>query len=548
MATSIRICARAAVLLAAAVLAPTVAAAPADLDASFGTGGLVTADFAALPSETANAVAVAPEGKIVAAGYASGAMFNLNAFAVARFNPDGSPDPTFGSGGQVITDLGALENETAHAVVVQPDGKTVIAGSAVNRATGEVFALVRYNADGSRDAGFGVGGVVSTAFPIVVVGGARGVALQPDGKIVVAGSALIGGAQTFAVARYDGAGVLDPSFGSGGIATAPSFFYWEQAEARAVAMQPDGKIVVGGAAAGQFVLARFTPTGTLDATFGSGGIARPTGGSAWAVAVQRDGKIVEAGRDGSGFQFGVSRVNADGSNDVGFGVGGTATADFSTQGVQAAAEAVQIQANGKIVAAGMGSGSRLFFALARFGADGTLDPGFGTSGRVLTSFPAATGAWTHGLALQPNGAIVAAGSAYRAPDGSQVFALARYVGDPVTTTVTVDVRPWSLVNPIKVGSAGVVPVAVLSTAGFDATKVDPRTVCFGDADDAAQRDCTEESGAGHVQDVNEDGRRDLLLRYEVNETGIDPGDSTACLGGSTFSGTTIEGCDSIRTL
>ena len=111
-------------------------------------------------------------------------------------------------------------------------------------------------------------------------------------------------------------------------------------------------------------------------------------------------------------------------------------------------------------------------------------------------------------------------------------------------TVPVDIKPGGATNPIDLRSQGVIPVAVLSTASFDATTVDPKSVCFGDADNPAHRDCT---GRAHVEDVNGDGRRDLLFVFQTQETGIDPGDTQACLTGKTFTGVSIEGCDTIRT-
>jgi Tol biopolymer transport system component len=118
---------------------------------------------------------------------------------------------------------------------------------------------------------------------------------------------------------------------------------------------------------------------------------------------------------------------------------------------------------------------------------------------------------------------------------------------PSVTTILVDVKPGSTRNPINLRSHGLIPVAILTTDTFDATTVDPSTVCFGDADDPEQRDCTEAHSMGHIEDVNGDGRPDLLLHYETSETGIDPGDTQACLTGETFDGVEVEGCDAITT-
>jgi hypothetical protein len=115
----------------------------------------------------------------------------------------------------------------------------------------------------------------------------------------------------------------------------------------------------------------------------------------------------------------------------------------------------------------------------------------------------------------------------------------------LATTVEIDVKPGSGTNPINLSSRGTVPVAILSTSSFDARTVDPATVCFGDADTADQRDCTEAHGGGHIEDVNGDGRLDLLLHYETSQTGIDPGDTEACLTGETFDGSPIQGCNSV---
>lgn len=115
-----------------------------------------------------------------------------------------------------------------------------------------------------------------------------------------------------------------------------------------------------------------------------------------------------------------------------------------------------------------------------------------------------------------------------------------------TLAVSIDIRPGSDTNPINLTSNGVVPVAILSTASFDAIQVDASTICFGDAEDAAQRDCTEAHGKAHVSDVNGDGRQDLVLHFEIQQTGIDVGDTQACLTGKTISGQQFENCDTIQ--
>lgn len=114
--------------------------------------------------------------------------------------------------------------------------------------------------------------------------------------------------------------------------------------------------------------------------------------------------------------------------------------------------------------------------------------------------------------------------------------------------VGIDIKPGGEPNSIKLSNKGVIPVAILSTTTFDATTVDPATVCFGDAEDPSQRDCSEAHGTGHVEDVNGDLLPDLVLHYETGETGIDLGDTEACLTGETFGGQPVAGCDSVRPL
>jgi choice-of-anchor C domain-containing protein len=117
---------------------------------------------------------------------------------------------------------------------------------------------------------------------------------------------------------------------------------------------------------------------------------------------------------------------------------------------------------------------------------------------------------------------------------------------PSVTTVSIDIKPGSVKNPIHLSARGLIPVAILSTTSFDASSVDPNSVCFGDSQDVSQRDCDEAHRRGHHEDVNADGRLDLLLHFNVSETGIDPGDRTACLSATTFGGVAVEGCDTIK--
>ena len=237
--------------------------------------------------------------------------------------PAGVLDPTFDSDGKVTTAFGSATDQ-AHAVAIQSDGKIVAAGYIWNGSNYD-FALARYNTDGSLDASFGSGGKVTTAF-----GGATdqayAIAIQSDGKVLVVGSASNGSNDDFALARYNSDGSLDASFDSDGRVTTD--FGSAADVAYAVAIQSDGKIVVAGSASNgsndDFALARYNSDGSLDTSFGSGGKAMTAILSAtdyaFAVAIQHDGKIVAAGStsNGSNDDFAVARyqVASTSSQDI----------------------------------------------------------------------------------------------------------------------------------------------------------------------------------------------------------------------------------------
>ncbi len=337
------------------------------LDPSFSGDGKLTTNFAG--NEGAGAVAVQADGKLVVVGAGGD-------FALARYNPDGSLDTTFSGDGQQTTDFGALDG--ANGVAIQGDGKIVVAGRG---AFGGDFALARYNPNGTLDTTFSGDGKQTTAF--VTNDGANDVALQPNGKIVVVGFA--GGAGrpsfNFALARYNPNGSLDTSFSGDGRQTTD---FGGGEAANGVALQPNGKIVaVGGG--GTFTLARYNANGTLDTTFSGDG--KQTGGSltlANAVALQADGRIVAVGLGGGGgdaFASALARYNPDGSFDTTFSGDGQQTTDF---GGTDEANDVALQ-GAKIVVVGRG-GPGEDFTLARYNSNGTLDPSFSGDGKLTTDF------------------------------------------------------------------------------------------------------------------------------------------------------------------
>ncbi len=333
-------------------------------------------------------------------------------------------DTGFGVNGFAVT---AFEGGTAsaRAVVVQPDGRIVAAGSANTATTEADFALVRYNPDGSIDPAFGPGanGTVTTDFS-GSIDGAEDLKLQADGKIVVVGSAAAA-TTDFALVRYNPDGTLDEAFGSGGRVTTD--FGGGTDIAFAVDLQPDGKIVVagsGGSSLRGFALARYNADGSLDATFGAGGQV-VTGGLLFAkdVVLQADGKIVAIGAVFDSAtrtdNFALARYDAGGNLDPAFGAGGLVTTDFVHQGSEFfynsgndQASAVAIQPDGAIVVAGSSADiAGTYFAVARYNVDGSLDPSFGDAGKTIIAFGASTD-WdiASDAALQPDRKIVVVGT------------------------------------------------------------------------------------------------------------------------------------------
>jgi uncharacterized delta-60 repeat protein len=380
------------------------------VDTTFGTDGSVQLQLANALAvshvfqdgqdlSSVYAIAVQPDGKIIAAGSAkvgeNSADDDHQEFALARFNPDGSLDPSFGSGGIVHVQPNQ-PGARIYDIALQPDGKIIAAGFAqdntVNDGTIDLaFAVVRLNPDGAPDASFGNAGKVvaqlgrglgAASHPS---SGAYSVVIQPDGRIVLAGSATdMFGNDEFALARFNSDGAVDASFDADGRVTTQvaDSGLTPASVATSLALRPDGKLIAGGAARDlssdarepwQVALARFNSDGGLDSTFGSAGKVlvqmadddSPTS-SLSRIALQDDGKIVGSGAAGpsppdgataSGFL--LARFNANGSIDSSFGTAGKVTVQMGEQDrgfpPRSNASALALQPDKKVVAAGFGT-------------------------------------------------------------------------------------------------------------------------------------------------------------------------------------------------
>ena len=338
------------------------------LDSTFGTGGTVSTPIGA-DTYGASALVLQSDGKLVAAGNAWKDTVDAD-FAAIRYNANGSLDTSFGTGGKVTTSFGSQEDD-AYALVVQPDGKLVAAGVVFNGVRWD-FALARYNTDGSLDTTFGTGGKVVTAIGTDGTG-ASALVLQPDGKLVAAGTTTSDGSTyDFTVVRYNTNGSLDTTFGTGGEVTTP--IGTGDNGVSALVRQSDGKLVAAGYASvsGTYDLAlvRYNTDGSLDSTFGTGGKVTTPVGSAGdyvnALVFQSDGKLVAAGNtEASTRDFVVVRYNATGTLDTTFGTGGKVITAVGTG--DDVAFALALQPDGNLVAGGYAANAGTdAFALVRY--------------------------------------------------------------------------------------------------------------------------------------------------------------------------------------
>jgi uncharacterized delta-60 repeat protein len=479
------------------------------LDPTFGVDGKVVTSFGRLLDDGAASVAVQGDGKLVVAGFASEPGGDRQ-FAVARYAPDGSLDTTFGTGGKTTTVFPG--GSQASGLAIQADGKPVVVGSSLGGLT-----LVRYTSGGALDGTFGAGGKVITQVGLGATAG-HDVAVQGDGRVLAAGSAdgAPGTGSDFALVRYTANGVLDPTFGNGGMVT--TAFTAGQDFGNALAIQANGRIVVvGGASAGpngvlEFAAARYLPNGSLDTTFGVGGKVTTlfSGNDDFGqdVAVQPDGRVVVAGRANSNAntQFAVVRYLPDGSLDAGFGTGGRVLTDLGS--AFDIARRLVLQPDGKILVAGsvlFGANDFGHFALVRYLADGRPDGTFGDNGRTFTTvIPSDLGGSQvsqdrgFGLALQADGKPIVVGQGRRVvdigPASGQEFTLARYLTErglyqTIPAVRLLDTRNGTGAPAGKVGGGTALELQVTSQGGLPATGVG--TV-------ALNVTVTEPSAAGHL--------------------------------------------------
>jgi len=440
---------------------------PGDLDTTFGNNGQVMT-FVRDLSHMANHLLLLQNGKFLVAGeiLPPRGSQDKQVMLLARYHADGRLDNIFGEGG-IVTVAGVGVN----AVALQTDGKIVIAG-VVPTPFGGTPSIARVNSDGNLDPTFGDNGKV-----VLYVNNQKtvteDVVVQQDGMIVVLGN-TVGEIKDLVLFRHHSDGSMDASFGEGGRVVTD--FNNGKEEFYSIALQPDGKIVVAGGTTnqnnsiGDFALARYHPNGALDPSFGSGGKVTTDFNNGFdrakTIAIQANGKIIAAGS--SGDHFALTQYNTDGSLDRSFGIEGkVVTSDFPYTPNEVFSLA--LQSNGKIIAVGkMGDASLVQSdqkrhtetAVARYDSNGNLDSDFGVGGKVSLNFYTPSDldiplAIPSGVIIQNDGKIVVAGRRYIVFDN--YFTLARYIGgdveEPMFKAVPSQNRPSSggalRGNPLK---------------------------------------------------------------------------------------------------
>lgn len=401
-------CAAAALL----ALPAAVAAAPGDRDPSFSQDGIVEVGWGI------NDMAVQSDGRIVVAGVDGAAT----GWKVARFMPDGTPDPSFGDDGEVTTEFPGQAEAVAFALALTPDGGIVVGGRTVDE-TGDCYpglrcqylALARYDADGSLDDGFSADGMDTSdpsTFSMI-----RDVAVAADGGIVLAGTRSDPSAdEEFVVGRRHSDGSPDEDFGGDGL-VALSFDGYDSPIANAVLVEPNGSVVAAGSASswdGRFsttelILVRVLDDGSLDEGFGEGGLQTLDSGTedaAQALIRQADGKLIVAGYASSAM---VARFTATGHLDPTFGAGGLALATVGSSG-----DDVSLDQSGRVLLAGRDQDQSQVHTqgdvlTARFTANGAPDASFGNAGAISTDFLGRDD-WGHAVAVQSDGKVISAGN------------------------------------------------------------------------------------------------------------------------------------------
>ncbi len=338
------------------------------LDTSFGIDGIVNTSVN--NGAVANAIIIQPDDKILIAGYS---LNTTTEFLIIRYLPDGSLDTSFGTSG--ITTTSIKDGANASAIGLQSDGKVIVAGTANSTGQNE-FCLARYTTTGVLDTSYATGGIANTIIGSNAL--ASALVVQSDDKVIVGGTTT-NNLNQFALARYTTTGILDTTFDADGIVLTPIGI---ESSINALAIQSTGEIIAAGFSDEDFALARYTTAGILDGTFGTGGVVTTDINSTSqinSIVIQTTGEIVAAGSftGGTTTGFSLARYTTAGSLDGTFGTGGVIT---NATNSPSQARSLAIQTDGRIVPIGFSECGSLLF---RYLTNGILDSSFGKKGIVF---------------------------------------------------------------------------------------------------------------------------------------------------------------------
>ncbi|WP_138476390.1 T9SS type A sorting domain-containing protein [Dyadobacter bucti] len=436
---------------------------PGSLDQTFGQGGKVVTDVDQIYNQVCS-VLIQNDGKIVAVGYSTSQQ-GQSYMTIIRYMANGSLDGSFGVNGISKIQIYEIAFDQAFCGVIQPDGKIVIAGCAHNGYDYD-FAMVRLTKYGARDLTFGSGGIVTTDFNASDEK-ANQIVILPNGKLILAGYTIDTSGfpdHNLAFARYESNGNIDTSFGANGSVSINlgDLGFWQSV--RGMALQPDGRILATGFTEiydfeedvykNVFFVSRLNEDGGLDSSFGANGTTIADVGAestAHAITIQSNGRILISGKTKAVFggyeDFALVRFNSDGSFDNTFGSKGIVLVSFDT--TSDIAMSLVVQPDNKILALGytaVQAGTTLDFALVRFNSDGQHDVTFGNNGRVITDI---AGNWDFGtaVALQKDGKIVVGGYSRNGSDYN--FALVRYNNDAALPVELISFDVKSFENHVR---------------------------------------------------------------------------------------------------
>ncbi len=417
---------------------------PGTLDARWAAASPLGAGVVMTPvgtdNDSAGAIVLQPDGKVLLAGYCyDGTNYD---FCSIRYRANGTLDTSWGSAGtgKVITPVGGSD-DFAQAITLQTDGKVLIAGECYDAIGLRKMCTLRYLANGTLDTTWGGAGtgIVVTSVGSVGSDTAHAVVVQPDGKVLVAGYCDNSGNANFCAVRYLGNGTLDTSWnGTGKVVTSISAGANDD-RAYAMALQADGKVLLAGECDNgvhqEFCAVRYLTNGTLDTGWnGTGKVVTSIDSNddeAKAIAVQPDGKVLLAGycSNGTDRDFCSARYQTDGTLDTAWGVAGTGKVMIGVGSDDDFSYAIIVQPDGKVLQAGYCDGfSNVDLCSVRFHADGTFDASWGGGGKVLTAVGSGFDG-SYAMALQPDGKLLLAGSCNDISGGND-FCAVRYDGGP----------------------------------------------------------------------------------------------------------------------